>query len=304
MKTHALTLAMSAALLASGCGEGGPLGGETGDLAVSVAANEAVRDGFPHEENGQQLSFVDGWTFQTDAFLVTIGQVRLRAPSEGGDGEVVSRWDGPAIVDLASEQDGEVELGVIEAAPAARLDFGFDVVAASPGAQVRSAADADVEAMRANGWSMLVRGVATPTDANDTYTEPVEVYLGAGPEVTYYDCVNGQDGTKGISVAANTTSSAYIYPHLVHLFWDTLGAGNEDMRFDPFAAAAGDDGRVTLEDLESQDLTTLLDDDGVPLYDDAGLIEEYNLRAYVERAMVESPHFNGIGFCKKSLGAP
>lgn len=283
----------------AGCGE--RTTPETGDLELSVAANEAVRVGFPHEENGQLLEFVDGWSFQVEVFAVTIGAVTLREPTEQGQGPVIDAWRGPVVVDMASEEDGDVALGRIEELPARRLDLGFDLIQATAEADVLGLSTQDAERMRQLGWSMLIRGTATPSPDHPMYREPVQIDLGLSAQASYYACVNGKDGTEGIAIEANTVTSAYIYPHLVHLFWDTLGAGDEDLRFDPMAAAAGPDRVLTIEELEAVDLTGVLGEDGLPLYDDSGLLERYTMRAFVERAMLESMHLNGIGFCKKSL---
>lgn len=291
-----------AIILTGGCGGEGDGGTtSTGDVQMSVAANQAVRMGFPHEENGQTLAFVDGWTFTVDAFAVSIGEVRLSEPVAEGTGEMLARWEESSLVDVTSEEDGDVTLGMLEQVPARRVDVGFTLVGAGETSTLLGASEDDAQRMRENGWSMLLRGTATPTDANDTYTEPVTLELGIPIEAEYYDCINGVDGTKGLAVAADSVTEAYIYPHIVHFFWDSLGAGNEDLRFDPMAAVANMDNVVTLDALAARDLTELTGPDGVPLYDDAGLLTEYNLARFIERAALESMHFNGIGFCKKRL---
>lgn len=269
----------------------------TGDVVVEVAANQAIRQGFPHEEAGLELAFVDGWKFEVTAFLIAIEDVELRAASEAGDGEVVATLSESVIVDLASSEAGSIELGVLEGVPATRLDFGFSTARATSSARVEGASSEDVQAMIDGGYMTYIRGVATPERGG----ESIEIAVGSAVAATYMNCNNGKDGTKGVAIEHNTSTNVFIYPHLVHLFWDALGAGDEEMRFDPWAAVAGDDDLVTNDDLETVDLTALLGDDGVPLYDDGGLLDTYTLRAFVERGMAESMHFNGIGFCRKSL---
>lgn len=287
-------IGLACVLGAAGC-SGDDTG--SGDVVIEVAANQAIRQGFPHEEAGMELAFVDGWEFEVTAFLVAIEDVELRTASETGDGEVVASMAEMVIVDLASDETGSVEIGVIEDAPATRVDFGFSTARATAAARVEGASSEDVQAMIDGGYMTFIRGVATPEGGGD----PIEIAVGSSVAATYTSCINGKDGTKGMAVENNTSTNVFIYPHLVHLFWDTLGAGDEDLRFAPWAAAAGDDNLVTNDDLETVDLTAVLGDDGVPLYDDSGLLDTYTLRAFVERGMAESMHFNGIGFCRKTL---
>jgi hypothetical protein len=297
-----LQLALVIAVIAcfgAACGDtSGPTG--SGDLRLSVAANEAVRVGFPHEENGDMLEFVEGWTVTLDTFAVSMERVELREASEEGDGPLVASFAEPYVADIAASADGETEYTTLIDVSEGRHDLVYRVAPVS----ADGSADIDPETlgqMRDNGWSVVLRGTATPPADHPEFSSTVSFDLGFDLDAEYYDCVNGADGTKGVVVAANRENEAYIYPHLVHIFWDSLGAGNEQLRFDAFARAAGDDAVVNLEELDTVDLTdpALADENGVPLYDDAGLLDTYTLGAFVRRAMVESFHFNGIGFCKK-----
>ena len=91
-------------------------------------------------------------------------------------------------------------------------------------------------------------------------------------------------------------------------FWDTLAAGDESLRFDAFAAVAGDDDLVTNDELRQQDLTDLRDENGDPLkdndgktvyYNDGGSLpaDQQNLEAFLNYAARSSIHFNGVGLC-------
>lgn len=296
------------ALLFASCGLDGGEGSidydnppTRGDVSVSVAANQVVQLGFPHEENGLDLSFVDGWEVEFTTFVVVIGGVELRVPSEDGEGRALETTDEVVLVDLTSEEDGDVLISTIEDVAAYRLDVAFDLSRATAAGRSAGVTEGDKTLMVDNGWSMLIRGTATPTAANANYTEPITFEVGLPIEAQYFDCNNGADGTKGFAVAANSETEIFIFPHLVHLFWDTLGAGNEDLRFDPWAEVAGEDGHVIIDELSTIDLTALQGSDGIPLYDDDGLLEDYNLATFVRRGMLESMHFNGIGFCKKRI---
>ncbi len=290
---------MGAALLA-GCG---PAEFGEGDLAVSVAANEAVRVGFPHDEDGRRLEFIDGWTVTIERFAVGITAFELlEATPDGESGEVLATWDVGAALDSAAEESGEVAMMTLEGAREGRHDVRFTVAPPTQGV-LTNMSDADLTTMRENGWSMWVSGTATPDADHPEFSGPIRFDLGFDVAATYFDCVNGVDGTKGVVVADGRENAGYIYPHLVHLFWDTLGAGDEQLRFDAMARAAGDDEIIEMDELDGVDLTSpeLADDAGVPLYNDAGLLDTYTLGAFVRRAMLESVHFNGIGFCKKRI---
>ena len=69
----------------------------------------------------------------------------------------------------------------------------------------------------------------------------------------------------------------------------------------PHVAELLEDDIVTIEELDGVSLTdpALADKDGIPLYDDAGLLDMYTLGEFIRRGIAESLHFNGIGFCKK-----
>lgn len=289
------------ALLAA-CGDAsGPAG--SGDLDVSVAANEAVRVGFPHEEEalGQTLEFIGGWSVQFDTFAVSIRTINLQEATPDGDGPVIASWDEPTVVDVAASDTGEVELTTLTDVEEGRHDIKFRV--APPTAAASSADSELLQRMQDNAWSVVVRGTATPDNDDPEFDQPITFDYGFDLDAEYFDCINGADETKGVVIAANRRNQAYIYPHIVHLFWDTLGVGEEQLRFDPQARAAGEDNVVTLAELDTVDLLdpSLTDENGVPLYDDAGLLDTYTLRAFLHRALAESFHFNGIGFCKKRL---
>lgn len=299
MRRLLVATALSATLTAA-CGDtSSPVG--RGDLLISVAANEAVRVGFPHEEGGQQLAFVDGWSVEFETFAVSINQLDLTEATPDGDGASIASWSEAVIVDMASSETGEVELTTLVDVEEGRHDFGFRV--APPSADASGADAQTVARMRDNGWSVLIRGTATPDEGHPEFDTPIQFDFGFSLEAEYFNCINGADGTQGAVVAANRQNEAYIYPHVVHIFWDTLGAGNEQLRFDPMARVAGDDDVVVLEELDEVDLTdsSLTNEAGVPLYDDAGLLDTYTLGAFVRRAIAESFHFNGIGFCKKRI---
>lgn len=302
-KTSFITLAALATSLAACTGE--DVAGE-GALRLTISGGVAVVEGYPHDETDLgRLEFVDGWAIQFERFLVAMGEVRLTEQlpdGERGDGPLVANWTGPGIVDLMSPVTG-TDLPSIEGIPATRHDLGFDLVRATAGAQNISATEADAQRLIDNGWTVLLEGTATRTGTT------VRFSVGFEAPTRFSRCANGLDGTRGIAVEASKTTGAFMYPHTPHLWWDELIGTNSGLRFDAWAAVAGEDGVVTADELAQQNLLDLRAADGGPLldpetgrqvrYDDGGLLpaSQLDLLSYVIYGFRQSAHFNGLGFC-------
>lgn len=295
----AIFLTLGVATLHACVGE--DLAGE-GAVSLEVSGGAALREGFPHTEGDVTYAFVDGWELQFDKYIAVVGDIRFTEQEGGAE---VETWTGPKVMDLASSAKGSETLVDLDGLPARRLDFGFSFVAPTTIPSESTASSDDVQAMIDNGWSLLVEGEANHPETG----REVRFRLGLKVATRYYECINGKDTTKGIAVEASKTVGAYIYAHGIHLFWDTLAAGDESLRFEAFAAVAGDDDLVTEEELKAQDLTDLRDENGDTLvdsegeavhYNDGGLLPpgEWTLYHFVEYAAGASAHFNGIGLCK------
>lgn len=273
----------------------------SGDLEVSVSGGAAVRDGFPHQEGTTSFAFADGWNLQFSKYVVTVGNIALSDPANGA---VTGRWDGIAVTDARKNAAGSL-VTTLTGLEAVRHDVAFDFPAVTDRAENRNVDAADLELMRAQGWSMLVEGTATHASQGQ-----VRFRLGLPIRSHYYSCINGKDKTQGISVEANKTTGAFVQAHAMHMFWDTLATGDEDLRFDAFAAMKGSDDLVTEEELKGQDLNDLRDASGAPLRDEAGHAIFYNdngalapgrqtLYEFVLEAARGSAHFNGVGLCRR-----
>lgn len=291
-------LALGAMLLAGCVSE--DLAGQ-GSLTLEVAGGAAVRDGFPYTEGDVLYAFVDGWELSFTKYVITVGNVVLSDPD---DGTIEGEWVGPKALDLAASATAAEDLVTLTDLPARRLDLAFDFVVPTAASASDSADPDDIAEMSENGWAFLIAGEARRDG------EVVAFRYGLAAGMHNYECINGKDKTRGIAIEANKTIGAYLYAHAIHIFWDTLGTGNEDLRFDAMAAVAGDDGLVTEEELALQDLTDLQDADGEPmldengyaLYDDAGLLpyNQHSLLDFVVYAARSSAHFNGVGLCRAS----
>lgn len=281
--------------VAAGCSSEDDVG--TGGLALTVSGGEAMRLGFPHLEGEVEHAFVDGWRVSFDRYVVVLGAVQLSEPGGAVEGE----FAGPVAVDLAADDGAAQPLATLEALPATRLDVGFELQVATEGT-AGTAAAADVAKMAAEGWSVLVSGQASKDGRTVTFE------LGLATPARYTRCTNGTDNTRGLVIENNKTTGAQLNAHAVHLFWDRIGTDAE-LRFDPFAAAAGDDDHLTADELAQQDLNDLrgadgerlVDENGDPLffYDDVGNLtrDETDLRAFVAEQFRLSLHLNGLGLC-------
>lgn len=289
--------ALATALAASSGCTGENLAG-TGDLALAVNGGGALRDGFPYYEGDVLYEFVDGWELQFTEYALAIGDLELTDPESG---EGVASWPGPVVVDPAKSASGSELFTTLIGIEATRHDFGFSFLAPQTGDEVTSADTDDVQEMIDQGWSLLVGGEAVKEERT------IGFHVGLPVPTRYYSCINGVDKTDGIAIEADKTTEVYVYAHAIHLFWDTLATGDEDLRFDAWAAVAGEDDVVTAEDLATQDLLDLRDADGAPLldpsgdpvfYNTGGLIEGHTLLDFVMYAARAGAHFNGIGLCR------
>jgi hypothetical protein len=298
---RSLSPVVLAALAILGPGCVGEDAAGAGSLALDVSGGAALRDGFPHTEGDVTHAFADGWTLQFDKYVIAVGDVEL---VEQDGGEVVNGWAGPRMMDLAASATGSETLVTLDDVPARRFDFGFSFLSPKELPGESSVSNDDIQAMIDNGWALLVAGQAQHAATSRT----VRFDLGLPVATRYYECLNGKDGTQGVAIEANKTTGAYIYAHAIHLFWDTLASGDEELRFEAFAAVAGDDDVVTEEEITTQDLTDLRDANGEPLKDDQGHSVVYNdggllppaqwtLFHFVNYAARASAHFNGIGLC-------
>lgn len=294
-------------ILGSAC-TGEDVAGE-GSLRLTATGGVVMREGYPYGEPGLgRLEFVDGWSLTFDRYIFVVGEVRLHEQLPDGqaaDGPLVDQWTGPVVLDLMRPPSG-VEFVTLQNLPALRHDFGFDIVDATAAAENVSASREDYQTMIDEGWTFWASGTASKTVAGTSTT--VEFSVGFSAPTRFRRCVNGVDQTRGVAIEASSTVGAYIYPHSPHLFWDVLAAGDAQLRFDPWAAVAGEDGVVTADEIATQNLLDLRDADGSPLldpvtrqqvrYDTASVfLRDTDLLSYTIYGFRQGVHFNGLGFC-------
>ena len=270
-----------------------------GDLILYAGGGKALQEGFPYMEGDTEYAFVDGWSLQFTKYIVAFGNIELTDPDSG---KVKGSFGGPMVLDLKADGGADREIASITGLSAVRHDLRFDVPVVDGSATNLNADSQTVEEMIENGYSYWIEGYASKDERT------VEFLLRLSVATHYSDCINGKDQTTGIAIENNKSIGAYIYAHALHLFWDTLASGDEDLRFDAWAAVAGEDDYLTEEDLANQDLTDLRDENGDPLldedggtvfYNDGGVLpsDQLNLLAFVEYAARYGVHFNGVGLC-------
>jgi hypothetical protein len=298
MTTRASSMLIAVALaFSAGCT--GEDTASSGDFTLNLTGGKGLMQGYPHDEGGVTQAFADGWTLTFQKYVVVVSNVVLRDPSTQ---DAVQTFAGPVAIDLRSAGTENVEIVTFNEVAAKRLDLDFDSPAATAGITNKHVEQADLDEMVQKGWSTLVVGEAKKG------TDTIKFRIGLPILSRYTQCINGNDQTRGVAIEANKSVAGFIWAHTPHMFWDTLSLGDEDLRFDAFAAVAGADSMVESDELKQQNLTDLKDAQGQPLKDGSGKVVVYNdggllapskqtLYDFVVFGVRESLHFNGIGLC-------
>jgi hypothetical protein len=269
-----------ATLALAACTSGG-----NGSLTFFASGEEAAVTGYPAGD----IAFVDGWTMTFDHVLVAVGSVMLDGEEVAGD---------QMIVDL---HNGRTELFTEMGLAARRYEIGYSLVVPDPAAFAQGPVDAEAMArMRAAGASIYIEGTAShPTHGEYTF----EIVL---PRTVVASACEQADGTLGVVVPENGAAEGEITVHLDHLFFDSATDEEPRLRFEAWAAVAGADRRVTMDELATQELADLIGIDGEPLMDGGELVAYEppatglpapNLRELVIAQAITVPHWTGEGHC-------
>lgn len=282
------SICFGSALVALGAG----CSGATGTLVVEASGEEAATVGYPAGE----IAFADGWSLTFEQILVSVDGLSLVQGDQRPALEAES-----TVIDLT---DGDQVVWTLPALPAQRWsDVGYAIaVPTTASRRLGAVTESDVAAMIAAGASFRMLGTAThPTHGR------YEVDLALPLRVRMTGCVSGRDGTDGIVIPASGTHTSQLTLHLDHLFFDSARAEEPSLRFEAWAAAAGADRIVTLDELAAQSLADLRGLDGMPLDDEAGApivyeppstgLPEPTLEAFVLAEALTIGHFEGEGHC-------
>lgn len=296
---------MAAALVlagAAGCG-----GGEdgTGTLRVRVSGEGAAKEGYPYVKQGVEIRFVDGWSIEFRKYLVSFGDIEIR----GQDGELGSASGRRYVADLHTGDPVAEEIEGL--APRRWESVSFSVLpAGEDSAPIGGATAEDAALMAAGGFAYYLDAIATHPERGS-----FEARWGLANPTRNRNCTNGLDGTDGVIVRPSATTDAEITFHVDHAFWDTLGAEQSRLRFDPmWGANRGGDALIELDELAQQRLADLTDPEGQPLLDEAGQplvynpgsipLPDKNLREFVLISAASQAHLNGLGLCSVQALAP
>jgi len=293
MNTAMRSTALPLALAVAACS--GSDGG-SGAVAIRISGEGAAKTGYPYVKNGAEIRFVDDWTVRFSKYLVSVGQVRLA----GADDAVAFASNEVFVADLHQGDPVILAVSDLEARRWERLSF--RVVAPPTDAKVVGAVAAeDVARMQRENLNYWIEGTAEKGGRSIAFA------WGLANPTRATNCSNGIDGTEGVVVRNNATAEAELTFHLDHLFWDTLGTEVAKLRFEPIAAAAGDDQAASLDELSKQSLSDLRDLDREPLRDEAGArlvynpgsvpLPEQSLRSFMLAASAGQAHLNGLGLC-------
>lgn len=270
---------------------GCPAATGSGTLRIDVSGEEAAVGGYPAGD----IVFRDGWTMRFDHVFAAVGEVSLE---ESGVEFIVD--DAIRVVDLA---EGDVTYATVPGVPAQRWSefvYHLHTPTASSGRVGRVTAD-DVTQMVASGSTLRLVGTAThPTHGMYTFD------VGIPAEVHMSGCESGRDGTPGIVVPTNAIYETQLTLHLDHFFFDSARAEEPNLRFDAWAAVAGDDRHITYAELANQSLADLRGINGQPLMDGmtpvvyeppATGLPMPNLQAFLYAQALTIGHFEGEGHC-------
>jgi len=274
----------------AGCGSQGG----SGTLAMAASGESAAVDGYP---SATGVAFADGWSLDVDFVLMSVSAFYV---AHGGARVALPDAD-PVILDLhdALLQDVWTFSGV----PARRYeDVGYQIAPPTSGARrIGTITQEQIDTMTAGGIAYWLHGTAHHPDHHD-----VTLDLRIPMHTSMSHCVNAMDMTDGLVVTPNGTAELQLTFHLDHVFFDSIVAAEPAIRFEAYAAAAGDDFVVTLDELASQPLANLHDVDGSPLMEDgvqlfydpgSTPLAVQDLRSFVYHQATTVGHFNGEGHC-------
>lgn len=269
-------------------------GSGTGSLSVHLSGGNAVKTGFPVEENGAMVTFVDGWSIQFSKFLVSFGIIDVH----GTDGAMGVTSTDRFIADL---HEADAALPTFEGLAARHWEhFGFEISPPDATTQkIGTVEDNFIQTMMAGKYNYFVQGTATKG------AESIEFIYGIGSAAKYADCKN--DGASGLLISSDATTDVEITIHAAHIFFDALESESAGLRFDAMGAVCGTDKKLDIGEVASQNLSNLKDAAGMPLQDQSGMAVKYNtgsiqlptndLLAFMQASSAAMAHLNRDGLC-------
>jgi len=287
-------LASAIAIASAGCGAQSA----SGTLDMAASGEAAAVDGYPSSTG---VAYVDGWTMQWDFVLISVGQFYLQTSDTDTTRPPLPEED-PVIINL---HDAVLQnLWAFPGLPAQRYaNVGYQIFPPTASSRrVGTVTDDHLNTMISGGIAYWLHGTAMHPSHHSVVLD-----LRIPMHTSMSDCMNAMDMTEGLVVTPNGMTNIQLTFHLDHVFFDSIVAPEPPIRFEAYAAAAGSDFVVTLDELASQPLANLHDIDGSPLVDAMGAPIVYDpgstplatqdLRSFVYHQATTVGHFNGEGHC-------
>ena len=212
-----LTKQLGVALIAAAACAGCTSGGNTGDLQVSVSAEDSITTGIAAGVDSG--SDIDGWNISYTHFLANVGNVTATVSTN----PVNAHHDASFyVVDLKSLPTTLVTIAEFTSIPGVLYDrIGYDIAAAtSESVCDQSVSVNDCAAMKANALALDAAGTIT----KGTQVVHFNFKVPAGEH--YGECTT-PDGMDGLSVASGGVTSAQVTVHGDHWFFTRYPTGDE-----------------------------------------------------------------------------
>lgn len=227
----ALVLAFGAAC-SSACNDDVTDASGSGDLSVSVQAEETITDGLDPGTGDENV--VDGWSVRFEKYVVALGDVRL-----GDDAsDIRERSSTRRTLDLTSLAPSGSPFTEFEDIGAKRYAFfGYSLLAAGDTERDPSVGEDDFAEMAASEASYLIEGSLEKSDGQSCPpggecrpATKIDFRLLVPAHVDFGPCELEDVPQPGVSVTANGTSQVGITLHGDHMFFDAFPTGDEVVR--------------------------------------------------------------------------
>lgn len=247
--------------------------GDAAGLGVGIYGEVFIEEGIPAEV------FADGWSVEFERFLVSVGEVTV---AEGGrsPGLAAPQYQ---VYDLAQGTGGAGHAVAHESVPEGRYDHtGYVIGPADDAVSGSVQSSADVEVLRAGGYSVYVEGIATKGEIFKTFA------WGFATRTRHEGCMSLAEIHRGGPAEIEITI------HGDHLFFDDLFSATPAVRFERIAQAddEGDgDGDISRAELAAVDIRPLAN------YQ-VGSTGIEDLWRFIEQQVTTIGHIDGEGHCE------